>query len=132
MLDIVMTLKPGLYIVATPIGNLEDITIRALKILQSSKIILCEDTRVSRKLLGKYHISAKLQIYNDHSDYQTRENVRMLIDSGSVISLISDAGTPLIADPGYKLVRYLRQSNCNVDVIPGVSSITTAITVDYQ
>ncbi|MCC8398826.1 MAG: 16S rRNA (cytidine(1402)-2'-O)-methyltransferase [Rickettsia endosymbiont of Labidopullus appendiculatus] len=124
-----MIFKPGLYIVSTPIGNLDDITIRALETLKNSTIILCEDTRISRKLLAKHNIKTKLQIYNDHSDHQEREVIRTLIDNGAIVSLISDAGTPLISDPGYKLVRQLRELNYHVDVIPGVSALTTAITI---
>ncbi len=92
-------------------------------------MILCEDTRISRKLLAKHNIKTKLQIYNDHSDYQERKVIRILIDNGAIVSLISDAGTPLISDPGYKLVRQLRELNYHVDVIPGVSALTTAITI---
>ncbi|MFU7503541.1 MAG: SAM-dependent methyltransferase, partial [Candidatus Tisiphia sp.] len=121
-----MIFKPGLYIVSTPIGNLDDITLRALETLKNSTIILCEDTRISRKLLAKHNIKTKLQIYNDHSDYQEREFIRTLIDNGAIVSLISDAGTPLIADPGYKLVRYLRKLNYHIDVVPGVSALTTS------
>lgn len=124
-----MIFKPGLYIVSTPIGNLDDITVRALETLKNSTIILCEDTRISRKLLAKHNIKTKLQVYNDHSDYQEREVIRTLIDNGAIVSLISDAGTPLISDPGYKLVRQLRELNYHVDVIPGVSALTTAITI---
>ncbi|WP_341756619.1 MULTISPECIES: 16S rRNA (cytidine(1402)-2'-O)-methyltransferase [unclassified Candidatus Tisiphia] len=124
-----MIFKPGLYIVSTPIGNLDDITFRALETLKNSTIILCEDTRISRKLLAKHNIKTKLQIYNDHSDSQEREVICTLIDNGAVVSLISDAGTPLISDPGYKLVRQLRKLNYHIDVIPGVSALTTAITI---
>ncbi|WP_341761381.1 16S rRNA (cytidine(1402)-2'-O)-methyltransferase [Candidatus Tisiphia endosymbiont of Thecophora atra] len=124
-----MIFKPGLYIVSTPIGNLDDITLRALEMLKNSTIILCEDTRISRKLLAKHNIKTKLQIYNDHSDYQEREFIRTLIDNGAIVSLISDAGTPLIADPGYKLVRDLRKLNYHIDVVPGVSALTTSITI---
>ncbi|WP_425363180.1 16S rRNA (cytidine(1402)-2'-O)-methyltransferase [Candidatus Tisiphia endosymbiont of Hybos culiciformis] len=124
-----MIFKPGLYIVSTPIGNLDDITFRALETLKNSTVILCEDTRISRKLLAKHNIKTKLQVYNDHSDYQSREVICTLIDNGAIVSLISDAGTPLISDPGYKLVRQLRELNYHVDVIPGVSALTTAITI---
>lgn len=124
-----MIFKPGLYIVSTPIGNLDDITLRALETLKNSTIILCEDTRISRKLLAKHNIETKLQIYNDHSDYQKREFICTLIDNGAIVSLISDAGTPLIADPGYKLVRDLRKLNYHIDVVPGVSALTTSITI---
>ncbi|WP_375319275.1 16S rRNA (cytidine(1402)-2'-O)-methyltransferase [Candidatus Tisiphia endosymbiont of Oplodontha viridula] len=124
-----MIFKPGLYIVSTPIGNLDDITFRALETLKNSTVILCEDSRISRKLLAKHNIKTKLQIYNDHSDSQEREVICTLIDNGAIVSLISDAGTPLISDPGYKLVRQLRKLNYHIDVIPGVSALTTAITI---
>lgn len=124
-----MFFKPGLYIVSTPIGNLEDITLRALTVLKSSTIIFCEDTRISRKLLVKHNIQAKLYVYNDLSSAGDRENIKTLIDGGAVISLISDAGTPLISDPGFKLVKDLRTFNYHIDVIPGVSSLITAITI---
>lgn len=99
-----MFLKPGLYIVSTPIGNSDDITLRAISTLKNSDIILCEDTRISQKLLAKHNIRTKLQIYNDHSNEQVREKIVSLINAGNIVSLISDAGTPLISDPGYKLV----------------------------
>ncbi|BDU59800.1 ribosomal RNA small subunit methyltransferase I [Candidatus Rickettsia kotlanii] len=121
--------KPGLYIVSTPIGNFEDITLRAISTLKNSDIILCEDTRISQKLLAKHDIHTKLQIYNDHSDEKDRENIISLIKSGNIISLISDAGTPLISDPGYKLVRDICNLNYHIDVVPGVSAPVTALTL---
>jgi len=124
-----MILKPGLYIVSTPIGNFEDITLRAISTLKNSDIILCEDTRISQKLLAKHDIRTKLQIYNDHSDEKDRENIISLIKAGNIVSLISDAGTPLISDPGYKLSRDLRMLNYHVDVVPGVSAPITALTL---
>lgn len=124
-----MNLKPGLYIVSTPIGNLDDITIRALDTLKNSNIILCEDTKVSQKLLAKHDISVKLKIYNDHSDANQRRIIAKLIEEGNVISLISDAGTPLISDPGYKLVRELKIQGIHVDIRPGVSAPISALTI---
>lgn len=124
-----MILKLGLYIVSTPIGNFEDITLRAISTLKNSDIILCEDTRISQKLLAKHDIRTKLQIYNDHSDEKDRENIISLIKAGNIVSLISDAGTPLISDPGYKLSRDLRMLNYHVDVVPGVSAPITALTL---
>ncbi|AAU04189.1 16S rRNA (cytidine(1402)-2'-O)-methyltransferase [Rickettsia typhi] len=124
-----MILKSGLYIVSTPIGNFEDITLRAISTLKNSDIILCEDTRISQKLLVKHDIITKLQIYNDHSDYKDREYIISLIKAGHVVSLISDAGTPLISDPGYKLVRDLRNLNYYIEVVPGVSAPITALTL---
>lgn len=124
-----MNLKPGLYIVSTPIGNLSDITLRALDILAGSDIIFCEDTRVSSKLLAKHNIKAPLKIYNDNSDETQRSYIKDLVSSGKVISLISDAGTPLISDPGYKLVREFRESGFNVDVVPGPCAIIAALSI---
>jgi 16S rRNA (cytidine1402-2'-O)-methyltransferase len=124
-----MTLKPGLYVVSTPIGNLSDITLRAIETLKNSDIIFCEDTRVSGKLLAKHHIKASLSVYNDKSDEITRKYIIKNIESGKVVSLISDAGTPLISDPGYKLVGELKEKGFFVDVIPGVSSPIAALTI---
>jgi len=122
-----MPLKPGLYIVSTPIGNLGDITIRAIDTLQNSSVILCEDTRVSQKLLAKHNIKARLIAYNDHSTAKQRENMAESIANGAVVSLISDAGTPLISDPGYKLVKYLKDQRLLVEIVPGVSAPIAAL-----
>lgn len=124
-----MNFKPGLYIVSTPIGNLNDITLRAMDVLRSSNIIYCEDTRVSNKLLAKHQIKSSLRLYNDNSDSSTRNCIKSLILEGNVISLISDAGTPLISDPGYKLVRDLKEDNFHVDVIPGPCAAIAALTL---
>lgn len=124
-----MNLNPGLYVVSTPIGNLDDITLRALSVLKHSEIILCEDTRVSGKLLAKHGIKSSLFVYNDNSDEKIRKKIRLNIDQGKVISLISDAGTPLISDPGYKLVRDLKKLGYLVDVIPGACSPIAALTL---
>lgn len=124
-----MNLKPGLYIVSTPIGNLGDITLRALDVLAGSDIIFCEDTRVSSKLLAKHNIKVPLKIYNDNSDETQRSYIKDLVSSGKAISLISDAGTPLISDPGYKLVREFRETGVNVDVIPGPCAIIAALSI---
>jgi 16S rRNA (cytidine1402-2'-O)-methyltransferase len=124
-----VNLKPGLYIVSTPIGNLNDITLRALDVLKSSDIIFCEDTRVSNKLLVKHQIKASLKVYNDNSDLSSRNNIKKLIIEGKIISLISDAGTPLISDPGYKLVRDLKSYGLSVDVIPGPCAAIAALTL---
>ncbi len=124
-----MIFKSGLYIVSTPIGNLDDITIRALETLKKSDVILCEDTRVSAKLLAKYNIKANLRVYNDSSDEHTRSYAQDLINAGKVVSLISDAGTPLISDPGYKLVRDLKKNNIHIDVVPGPCAAIAALTL---
>ena len=124
-----MNLKPGLYIVSTPIGNLSDITLRALEVLKNSDIIFCEDSRVSHKLLTKYSITTSLNVYNDNSDEYARDQIKKLIQCGKAVSLISDAGTPLISDPGYKLVRDLKNKDMHVDVIPGPCALIAALTI---
>ena len=124
-----MFLKAGLYIVSTPIGNFDDITLRAISTLKSSDIILCEDTRISQKLLAKHDIRTKLQVYNDHSDEKDKENIINLIKANKIVSLISDTGTPLISDPGYKLLRDLRSLNFHIDIVLGVSSPIAALTL---
>ena len=121
-------LDAGLYVVATPIGNLKDITLRALEVLMSSDYIFCEDTRVTKKLLSHYNITGiKLFVYNDHSDDKGRENVKNLAMMGASIALVSDAGTPLVSDPGYKLVSYLQESGVQIYALPGPSSVMSAI-----
>ncbi|MFK8040040.1 MAG: 16S rRNA (cytidine(1402)-2'-O)-methyltransferase [Rickettsiaceae bacterium] len=124
-----MTLKPGLYIVSTPIGNIRDITFRAIETLTNSNIIICEDTRISRKLLEKYQISVPLKVYNDHSDIKDRDLICSHIMQNKVVSLISDAGTPTISDPGYKLVQTILKHKLYFDIIPGVSSPIAALTL---
>ena len=124
-----MNFRPGLYIVSTPIGNLNDITIRALETLKNSDIILCEDTRISAKLLAKHNITGSLSIYNDKSDETTRKYIIKNIEVGKVVSLISDAGTPLISDPGYKLVREVKEKGYFIDIAPGVSAPIAALTL---
>ena len=125
-----MVAKAGLYIVSTPIGNLGDITLRAIDALNSSDLILCEDTRVSSKLLAKHGTSSpSMIVYNDSSTEKDRHKILSLIKSGKVISLISDAGTPMVSDPGYKLIKFLIEEGVFVDAIPGVSAPITALTL---
>lgn len=124
-----MNFKPGLYIVSTPIGNLQDITLRALEVLKSADIIFCEDTRVSSKLLAKHGIKTSLKVYNDKSDETLRNFVKKYILEGKIVCLISDAGTPLISDPGYKLVRKLKVEGFYIDSIPGACAALTALTI---
>ena len=118
-----------LTIISLPIGNLKDITIRALEELQSSDLIFCEDKRITIKLLNHYNIKNKLMSYNEHSDRGTREFIVNQIEKGKSISLVSDAGTPLISDPGYKLIKELKKKNLTVTSCPGPSSPITAITL---
>jgi 16S rRNA (cytidine1402-2'-O)-methyltransferase len=98
-------LAPGLYIVATPIGNLRDITLRALEILCAADLVACEDTRVTRKLFDHYGLTSPLIAYHDHNAESARPKILEELAAGSAVALVSDAGTPLISDPGYKLVR---------------------------
>lgn len=122
------TLKAGLYLVATPIGNLRDITLRALDVMGAADVIVCEDTRVSGKLLQAYDIKAPLLLsYNDHSDEKRREQIVQNIQAGKVVALISDAGCPLISDPGYKLVRFCTEQGIPVTSIPGASAVITGL-----
>jgi 16S rRNA (cytidine1402-2'-O)-methyltransferase len=122
------TLQNALYIVPTPIGNLRDITLRALDVLSEVKTIICEDSRVSGKLLNFYQISGKkFIIYNDNSQEEVRKKILHLLLSGKSIALLSDAGTPLISDPGYKLISFLKNFNQKIIPLPGACAVTTAI-----
>lgn len=121
------TYPAGLYVVATPIGNLRDITLRALDVLGMADAILCEDTRVSAKLLSHYAIKAPLISYHDHNGELRRPQVMALLQEGKRVALISDAGTPLISDPGYKLVKEVREAGYYVSVLPGASSVLAAL-----
>ncbi len=118
-----------LYIVSTPIGNLDDITLRALEVLKNSDIILCEDTRRSIKLLSHYKIKKKLISYHKFNEKKQTANIIQYINEGKILSLISDAGTPLLSDPGKLLINQCVENSIQVIPIPGVSSITTALSV---
>ena len=118
-----------LYIVSTPIGNLEDITIRALEVLKKSDIILCEDTRHSIKLLNHYKIKKKLVSYHKFNEKNQLTNIIKYFNEGKILSLISDAGTPLLSDPGRLLINKCLISGIQTIPIPGVSSITSALSV---
>jgi 16S rRNA (cytidine1402-2'-O)-methyltransferase len=122
-------LEPALYVLATPIGNLKDITLRALEVLKSCDIIFCEDTRVSKKLLTLYNINENKRFftYNNYSEDATRENIFNLINKGNPVVLMSDAGTPLISDPGFKLVKFFKENNVKVIPIGGISAGITAL-----
>jgi 16S rRNA (cytidine1402-2'-O)-methyltransferase len=122
-------LAPGLHIVSTPIGNLGDITLRALSTLAAADLIACEDTRVTRKLLDRYAIAAPLTPYHDHNAATARPKLLQRLAEGAAIALVSDAGTPLISDPGYKLVRAVVEAGHAVTAIPGASSVLMALTV---
>src|SRR6266566_5498612 len=122
-------LPPGLYLVATPIGNLRDITLRALEVLAAADLIACEDTRRSRKLLDRYDITTPLTPYHDHNASAARPKLIERLTQGASIALISDAGTPLVSDPGYKLVREAHNAGSAVTVLPGPSALLAALTV---
>jgi 16S rRNA (cytidine1402-2'-O)-methyltransferase len=122
-------LTPGLYLVATPIGNLGDITLRALQALAGADLIACEDTRVTRKLLDRYAIATPLTPYHDHNAAQARPGLLRRLAEGAAVALVSDAGTPLISDPGFKLVRAAQDAGHLVTALPGASAVLTALTV---
>ena len=118
-----------LYVISTPIGNLADMTSRATNILNNVDIIACEDTRSSRSLLNHLDIKTKCISYHEHSDYKETELIIETLRSGASIALISDAGTPLICDPGFKLVRMLRTLGIDVIPVPGACAVTAALSV---
>lgn len=122
-------LAPGLYVVATPIGNLRDITLRALETLAAVELVLCEDTRTSAKLLDHFGISAKRQAFHEHNERDKSEYIASRIAAGAAIALISDAGTPLLSDPGFPLIRVLAEQNLPVFPIPGASALLSALVV---
>ena len=122
-------LSKHLYIVSTPIGNLDDITFRALEVLKNSDIILCEDTRRSIKLLSHYKIKKKLISYNNFNEKSKYEHVLKIINDGSNVALVSDAGTPCISDPGYRLVNSALKKNINVISLPGSCSAIAALSI---
>jgi 16S rRNA (cytidine1402-2'-O)-methyltransferase len=120
---------PGLYLVATPIGNLGDITLRALETLAGVDIIACEDTRITRRLTERYAIAAQLKPYHEHNAALARPKILERLAQGAAIALVSDAGTPLISDPGFKLVREACAAGHRVVALPGPSSVLTALSV---
>ena len=120
---------PGLYLVATPIGNLGDITLRALETLAGVDAIACEDTRITRRLTERYGITVKLHQYHEHNAEQARPKILARLAEGASIALVSDAGTPLISDPGYKLVREVCAAGHPVIALPGASSVLAALSV---
>jgi 16S rRNA (cytidine1402-2'-O)-methyltransferase len=122
-------LAGGLHLVATPIGNLRDITIRALEVLAAADLIACEDTRVTRKLLDHYGISTPLTPYHDHNAAEARPKLIARLGQGAAVALVSDAGTPLVSDPGYKLVRAVQDAGIAVTAVPGASAVLTALGV---
>ena len=119
----------SLYIVSTPIGNLDDITIRAIEVLKKSDIVLCEDTRHSLKLLNHLKIKKQLISYHKFNEKKELEKIIKYLNEGKILSLISDAGTPSLSDPGRLLIQTCIQKNIRVIPIPGVSSITTSMSI---
>jgi len=123
------TISPGLYIVSTPIGNMEDITFRAINILKKSNIIFCEDTRRSVKLLSHFKIQSKLSSYHKFNENKVSDQIVNHIKEGKIISLISDAGTPAISDPGIVVINKCVKEDLNIFPIPGPSAVTAAISI---
>lgn len=126
-----MTARPleaALYLVATPIGNLGDITLRALETLAAADILACEDTRVSRVLLARYGIRRRTTAYHEHNSAEAGPKLIAAIEAGQSVALISDAGTPLVSDPGYRLVGEALEKNIRVVPIPGASALLAALT----
>lgn len=121
-------LPAGLYVVATPIGNLADITLRALSVLARADLIACEDTRHTKKLVSHFGIRTPLTAYHEHNAERVRPKLLARIAEGAVIALVSDAGTPLISDPGHKLVREALEKGCPVSSLPGPSAALAALT----
>jgi 16S rRNA (cytidine1402-2'-O)-methyltransferase len=122
-------LAAGLYLVATPIGNLRDMTLRALEILAAADLVACEDTRVTRKLFDHYGLSTPLTPYHDHNAEAVRPKILDKIAAGGAVALVSDAGTPLISDPGYRVVRAAHEAGHPVTAAPGASAVLAALTV---
>ena len=123
------TFKPGLYIVSTPIGNLDDITLRSLEVLKKSDIILCEDTRRSLKLLNHFKIKKKLVSYHKFNEKKELQKITEYLNEGKILSLISDAGTPTLSDPGLLLVKTCIEKKIEIFPIPGPSAITAAVSI---
>ena len=122
-------LRTGLYLVSTPIGNMADISYRAISVLKNSDLILCEDTRVSKKLISKYSINSNLISYHKFNEKKSIEKILIELKSNKIISLISDAGTPTISDPGKVLVQACIKENINIVPVPGSSAVTAAISI---
>jgi 16S rRNA (cytidine1402-2'-O)-methyltransferase len=120
-------LSGTLYLVATPIGNLEDITFRAVRVLKEADLIACEDTRQTRKLLDRYGIGKPTVSYHEHNEAERSQELTAKLLSGTSVALVSDAGMPLICDPGYRLVRAAIDNGIRVEAVPGASAVSTAL-----
>jgi len=123
------SLAPGLYLTSTPIGNLADISLRALRTLAGAETIYCEDTRVTAKLTRNYGISTPLRTYHDHNGARVRPEILKRLQADAAIALVSDAGTPLVSDPGFKLVREAAEAGISVIAIPGPSAALCALAI---
>lgn len=121
--------KPSLYLIPTPIGNLDDITIRGLKILELVDVILCEDTRETSKLLSKYNIKNKLVSCHEFNEDKMKDKVLGFLESGLNVGLVTDQGTPLISDPGYRIVDYISSHDYNIVSLPGATAFVPALTI---
>ena len=119
----------GLYIVSTPIGNLEDISLRAIEILKNSDLILCEDTRHSLKLLNKFNIKSRLISYHKFNEKKSSNKIIQYLNEGKILSLISDAGTPVLSDPGNIIIQECIKYDHKVFTVPGPSAITAAVSL---
>ncbi len=122
-------LPAGLYLVSTPLGNLGDMTFRAVETLKNADVIFCEDTRITGKLLNAFSITTPMKVYNDHSEDVTRDYVIDLVKDGKVVALVSDAGMPLISDPGYKLVQSATAAGIMVTTVPAASAILVGLSL---
>jgi 16S rRNA (cytidine1402-2'-O)-methyltransferase len=121
--------KGGLYLVATPIGHLGDITLRALEVLAGADVIACEDTRVTRKLTDRFGIATPLTPYHEHNAAEARPKLMARLARGEAVALVSDAGTPLVSDPGYRLMRDAQAAGFHIVAVPGASAVLTALSV---
>jgi 16S rRNA (cytidine1402-2'-O)-methyltransferase len=121
-------MPPGLHLVATPIGNLGDVTLRALETLAGVEVVACEDSRVTRRLFERYAITTPLITYHDHNAEATRPKILARLEAGAAVALVSDAGTPLISDPGFKLVQAAHAAGHAVTALPGASAVLAALT----
>ncbi|WEX09347.1 16S rRNA (cytidine(1402)-2'-O)-methyltransferase [Chelativorans sp. AA-79] len=122
-------LAPALYLVATPIGNLSDITLRALETLAGADVLACEDTRVTRVLLERYGIRRRMLAYHEHNEAEATARLVAIVEEGRSVALASDAGTPLVSDPGFRLVRAAQERGVRVVPIPGPSAVLAALSV---
>ena len=119
--------SPSLYLIPTPIGNMEDMTYRAVKVLEMVNVIFSEDTRVTQNLLNYFNIKKKLISLHDHNEDQVKDKVLSYLDSGVNVGLVTDRGTPIISDPGYKTVKYISDKGYNVVALPGACAFVPAL-----